>query len=46
MCSSLICSKMRVRTAAGVTQLTATSMSASSLPSDLVSPMTAALLAE
>ena len=35
-----------VRTAAGVTQLTRTPVVASSLPSDLVSAMTAALEAE
>ena len=36
----------RLRAAAGVTQLTRIPVSASSLPSDLVSPMTPALAAE
>jgi hypothetical protein len=45
MCSGVIWSKMAVLTAAGVTQLTRTPVSASSLPSDLVSAITAALLA-
>ena len=45
MCSALIWSKIAVFTAAGVTQLTRTPVSASSLPSDLVSAITAALLA-
>ena len=41
-----ICSKMGVRTAAGVTLLTVMLVFASSLASDLVKPMTAALDAE
>src|SRR5205085_11677376 len=45
MCSCVIWSKIAVFTAAGVTQFTRTPVSASSLPSDLVSAMTAALLA-
>ena len=45
-CSSVIWSKMRVRAAAGVIVFTAMSWPASSLPSDLVSPITAALEAE
>ena len=45
MCSGVIWSKMGVLTAAGVTELTRTPVSASSLPKDLVKPMTAALLA-
>jgi hypothetical protein len=46
MCAWLIWSKMRVRAAAGVTQLTAMSLPACSLPSDFVSAITAALEAE
>ena len=46
MCSWVICSKIRVRAAAGVTQLTAMFAPAVSLPSDLVSAMTPALEAE
>jgi hypothetical protein len=42
----LIWSKMRVRAAAGVTQFTAMSVPACSLPSDFVSAMTAAFEAE
>ena len=42
MCCCVIWSKMPVRTAAGVTQLTRMPVLASSLPSDLVSPITAA----
>ena len=45
MCSGVIWSKIAVFTAAGVTQFTRTPVSASSLPSDLVSAITAALLA-
>jgi len=45
MCSGLIWSKIAVLTAAGVMQLTRTPVSASSLPSDLVNAITAALLA-
>jgi hypothetical protein len=43
MCSGVIWSKMAVFTAAGVTQFTRTPVSASSLPSDLVKPMTRGL---
>ena len=46
MCSWLIWSKIRVRAAAGVTQFTAMSASACSLPRDLVSAITAAFEAE
>lgn len=46
MNSSLIWSKMRVRAAAGVTQLTAMSRPASSLPRDFVKAITAAFEAE
>ena len=46
ICDWLICSNSGVRTAAGVTQLTRISLLASSLPSDLVSPITAAFDAE
>ncbi len=42
MCCCVIWSKIAVRTAAGVTQLTRMPVFASSLPSDLVSPITAA----
>ena len=42
MCCCDIWSKIAVRTAAGVTQLTRMPVFASSLPSDFVSPMTAA----
>jgi len=45
MCSGDIWSKMAVLTAAGVTQLTRTPVSANYLPKDFVSAMTAALLA-
>jgi len=45
MCSSLICSKIRVLAAAGVMQLTAMSNSASSFPRDLVRAITPALAA-
>ena len=45
MCSGVIWSKIAVFTAAGVTQFTRMPVSASSLPSDLVSAITAALLA-
>ena len=46
ICSCVIWSKMRVRAAAGVIVLTAMSWPASSLPSDLVMAITAALEAE
>ena len=46
MCSCVICANSGVRTAAGVTQLTRMLVFASSLPSDLVSPMTPAFEAE
>ena len=46
MCCCVICLKMSVSTAAGVTQLTQIFVVASSLPSDLVSPMTPALADE
>ena len=42
MCCCVIWSKIAVRTAAGVTQLTRMPVEASSLPSDFVSAMTAA----
>jgi hypothetical protein len=42
MCCCDIWSKIAVRTAAGVTQLARMPVLASSLPSDLVSPITAA----
>jgi hypothetical protein len=42
-CTSDICSKIRVRAAAGVTQFTAMFADASSLPSDFVSAMMSAL---
>jgi hypothetical protein len=42
MCCCVIWSKIAVRTAAGVTQLARTPDFASSLPIDLVRPMTAA----
>src|SRR5215470_4105040 len=45
MCDCDICANNGVRTAAGVTQFTRISVSASSLPRDLVSAITAALLA-
>ena len=45
MCAWVICSKIRVRAAAGVMQFTAMSRSASSFPSDLVSPITPAFAA-
>ena len=45
MCSGVIWSNIAVCTAAGVMQFTRTPVSASSLPSDLVRPITAALLA-
>ncbi len=43
MCAWVIWSKMAVRTAAGVTQFTVILFFASSLPSDLVRPITPAL---
>lgn len=43
MCSAGSCSRMRVCAVAGEMQLTAMSYWASSLPSDLVMPMTAAM---
>src|SRR5690242_20502200 len=46
MCSCVIWSKIAVRTAAGVTQFTVILVLASSLPSDFVRPITAALEAE
>ena len=46
MCCGVIWSKIAVLTAAGVMQLTRMPVRASSLPSDLVRPMTAALEAE
>ena len=46
ICSCVIWSKIGVRTAAGVTQLTRMLVFASSLPSDLVRPMTPAFEAE
>ena len=42
MCCCVIWSKIAVRTAAGVTQLTTMPVFASSLPSDFVRPITAA----
>ena len=46
MCAWVIWSKIRVRAAAGVTQLTAMFFPAVSLPSDLVSAITPAFAAE
>src|SRR2546430_14614229 len=46
ICSSVICSKIAVLAAAGVTQFTSTPLCASSLPSDLVNEMTPAFEAE
>ena len=46
ICSCVIWANSGVRTAAGVTQFTRMLVFASSLPSDLVSPMTPALEAE
>src|SRR5208337_1645693 len=46
ICCGVIWSKIGVLTAAGVTQLTRISVAASSLPSDLVRPITPALEAE
>ena len=46
ICSCVIWSKIAVSTAAGVTQLTSMPLFASSLPSDLVRPMTPAFEAE